>query len=155
MSYLSLMNHTAIQIFTTKTYHNYAYLLKHTRTLTNNKCLIARSQNTNSHTHPHYNHKNILQLHTHDQNKHSTPSTNIPTPYAPNTTNNTYNTHTQTKIKEIFTVPPTVLTLNHQKPNTRSTGDKHIILASFTYSSIHTSRKTYDMQTAKQLDGHI
>ena len=52
MSHLSLMNHTAIQIFTTKTYHNYAYILKHTRTLTNNKYRIARSQNTNSiHTH--------------------------------------------------------------------------------------------------------
>ena len=89
MSHLSLMNHTAIQIFIAKnikTYHNYAYLLKHTRTLTNNKCRIARSQNTNSHTHLHYNHKNILQLHTHDQNKHGTPTKNIPTPHATNNT---------------------------------------------------------------------
>ena len=148
MSYLSLMNHTAIQIFTTKTYHNYAYLLKHTRTLTNNKCRIARSQNTNSiHTYTtttktYYSYIPTTKINiVHHQQTYLRRTLQ-------NTTNNTYDTHTQTKIKEIFTVPPTVLTLNHQKPNTRSTGDKHIILASFTYSSIHTSRKTYDMQTA-------
>ena len=116
MSYLSLMNHTAIQIFTTKTYHNYAYILKHTRTLTNNKYHIARSQNTNSiHTHTtttktYYSYIPTTKINIiHHQQTYLRRTLQ-------NTTNTTYDTHTKTKIKEIFTVPATVLTLNHHKP---------------------------------------
>ena len=123
MQYLSLMQHITIQTFTTtKTYHNYAYLLEHTRTLTITKCRIAHSQKLLLPYAPTLQTQNILQLHTHNQNKYGTPSTNILTPHAPNTTNNTYETHTQTKIKEMFAVPHTALTLNHQ--NTRYKVDR-------------------------------